>query len=391
MRIVAITSLRLTGLAELPGDHGRGVDALDIYPEFGQQAWQPTAVGIGPRRLQVLYLRISTDQGVDGVHGPISPEQYAAIRQIYRGFLIGRDPRPANLLWDQLMRLDRHGRTGLGMMAISAIDNALWDIRGKLHGVPVHRLLGGPTRERIPAYATSYPDLDPAVVAERARALVAAGYVHQKWFFRFGPGDGWHGMERNLAMAAALRQAVGDEVDLMFDCRRAWDLPYAVEMLRGLEPLRPRWVEEPLMAGQLDAHRRLRQAVRVPIATGEHLYTRWEAKPYCDEHLIDYLQVDPEWCGGITEWMKIAYMAEATGVAVLPHGRLIAPAAQVAAAVSPTVCPLLECIVGAHLPAMQHFNLAPLLPVDGQVTLPDTPGMGIAIDMTRVEHREELD
>jgi L-rhamnonate dehydratase len=390
MRIAEIICLQVVGGADLAQDSGRGVDALDLYPEFAAQAWVEGRAGQGRRRLELIYLRIRTDQGPEGIHGPITREQAQVIRQLFAPFLLGRDPLPANLVWDQLFRLERHARSGLAMTAISALDNAMWDIRGKFHGVPVHRLLGGPTRERIPVYPTSYPDLDPARVAGRARELVAQGFLHQKWFFRFGPGDGRRGIEANLAMAAAVREAVGDRIGLMFDCRRSWDVQYAAEMLREIEPLRPFWIEEPLPACHLDGHRRLRQATRLPIASGEHLYTRWEVKPFCDEALVDYLQVDPEWCGGLTELMKIAHLAESASIKVAPHGRLVAPAVHFAAAVPPSVCPLVEYIVSGHGPAMQCFHRDPILPQDGHFPLPTSPGMGIALDPAKVDRIEVL-
>lgn len=390
LRIAEIGCLKAVGEVELPQDPGRGVDALDIYPEFAAQAWIESGAGGGRRRIELIYLRIRTDQGPEGIHGPITLEQAQIVRQVFAPFLLGRDPLPANLVWDQLLRLERHARSGLAMTAISALDNALWDLRGKVHGVPVHRLLGGPTRERVPVYPTSYPDLDPARVAIRARELVEQGFRQQKWFFRFGPGDGRRGLEANLAMAAAVRAAVGDRIGIMFDCRRSWDVPYALEMMRELEPLRPMWVEEPLPASHLDGHRRLRQAARVPIASGEHLYTRWEAKPFCDEGLVDYLQVDPEWCGGLTEMVKIAHLAEVCAIKVAPHGRLVAPAVHFAAAMPPSLCPLVEYIVRGHGPAMQCFHRDPILPVDGHFQLPSAPGMGIDLDPARCDRIEAM-
>jgi len=390
MKITDIKFLQVSGTGEFPQDSGRGVDALDLYPEFGDAAWVESIPGSGARRIECLYLQIRTDVGIEGLHGPVMPEQLDVINRVFRKFLIGRDPLPANLLWDQMFRLERHARTGLVTMGLSALDNALWDIRGKHHGVPVYKLLGGPVVEKIPVYASSYPDLDLERVASRVRKLKDQGFRHQKWFFRFGPADGRRGIEQNAGLAAVVREAAGPETEIMFDGRRAWDVPFTLDVLREIESLRIHWLEEPLPANDLDGHRQLRKRSRVPIATGEHLYTRWEAKPYCQEFLVDYLQCDPEWCGGLTELMKIIHMAEANSIKVVPHGRHIAAAVHAVASMPPSVCPLLETIVEGHLPYMQFFNRLRLVPKNGYLELPQHPGLGLDLDMNRVEKIVEI-
>src|SRR5919199_1734369 len=157
---------------------------------------------------------------------------YVEILTALRPFLLGRDPLAGELLHDQMLRMHRHGRSGLFVMAISAIDCALWDLKGKAWGLPVYRLLGGPTRAAVPAYASM---LGFAVAPDQAAATAldyrAAGYSAQKWFFAYGPGDGEAGTAANLALAQALREALGLHYPLMFDAFMGWGVAYAREMV----------------------------------------------------------------------------------------------------------------------------------------------------------------
>jgi len=205
------------------------------------------------------------------------------------------------------------------MMAISAVDTALWDIRGKAAGLPVYRLLGGPTRDAIPAYASCLGmPIDPERLASRAQALKAEGFVAQKWFFRYGPGDGRAGLLKNVEMVRLLREAVGDEVDLMFDAWLGWDVPYTVEMCRRIEPYGPRWLEEPVAPDRLTAYAEIRRQTSVPIASGEHEYTRWGFKALLDAEGVDVVQADPDWTGGISELTKIMALCSAYDKPVIP-------------------------------------------------------------------------
>src|SRR5690606_28870202 len=137
------------------------------------------------------------------------------------------------------------------------------------------------------------------------------GYLAQKWFFRYGPGDGDAGKARNLAMARAVREAVGPDYTLMFDAFMGWSLSYALEMVKGLAPINPFWMEEPVPPERISALRKLRKASSVPIATGEHVYTRWQTKELLVHEAVDFLQNDPDWTGGITELTRICALASA--------------------------------------------------------------------------------
>ncbi|MFN8441790.1 MAG: enolase C-terminal domain-like protein [Caldilineaceae bacterium] len=388
MKISDVSILRLAGTFTSPpfppGD--RQAQQLDIYPEFN--ARNP-ASGVGSSRIEALYVEVQTDEGLRG-WGADSGVQAFPIVKTLRPFLPGRDPLATELLYDQMIRLDRHGRSGYFMTAVSAVDCALWDLKGKAWGQPVYRLLGGPTRSAVPAYASMLSfSVDPEAAAQTAKEYRGLGYTAQKWFFRYGPGDGAVGLEKNLALAYAVREAVGGNYKLMFDAFMGWDATYAAEMLRKLEPIQPVWMEEPIPPEHVGSFQKLRQNTKVPLATGEHIYTRWQTKELLVNQAVDFLQNDPDWTGGITELSKVCALASAFDVPVVAHGHSLLPALHVAGAQSPGTVPFVEFLI-RHQPAKQHFQTHFLQPENGSVTLPSGPGLGFVLDEAKIEERAEL-
>jgi L-alanine-DL-glutamate epimerase-like enolase superfamily enzyme len=283
--------------------------------------------------------------------------------------------------------MNRHGRSGIYVTAISAVDCALWDLKGKAWGQPVYRLLGGPTRPEVPAYASMLGfSIEPQAAAQVAQEYVEKGFTAQKWFFRYGPGDGEPGVERNLAMARAVREAVGPHYTLMFDAFMGWDVAYASEMVRALAPLNPKWVEEPIPPERIGGLRKIREAAGVPVATGEHVYTRWQVVELLIAGAVDVLQTDPDWTGGITELVKICSLASAFEVPMIAHGHSLLPALHVAGAQSPTTVPMVEYLI-RHQEAKQFYHQPIYRPQCGTVTLPDLPGLGLVLDETKIETR----
>ncbi len=386
-----ITDVRLfelhgpwTGPTFPPGD--RQAQPLDLYPEFNQRE---TSTDV-PQSIRATYVEILTDSDITGLFGPIESPQVFIIKQMLRPFLIGRDPLATELLLDQMIRMHRHGRSGMFMTAVSAIDCALWDLKGKAWGQPVYRLLGGPTRPTVPAYASLLGfSTEPEAAAELARSYQAQGFTAQKWFFRHGPGDGSAGLERNLALAEALRAALGSHYRLMFDAFMGWDLPYAIEMVRALAPLHPTWMEEPVPPERVGTLRQIRQAAGVPIATGEHVYTRWQVKELLVGEAVDVVQVDPDWTGGISELVKICALASAFDVPVIAHGHSLLPALHVAAAQSPQTVPMVEYLV-RYQEHKQFFHTPIYRPMNGSMQLPELPGLGMILDEAKIKAREEL-
>lgn len=359
------------------------VRPLDAYRKPGDARSSAPPGGT----LESLYVRIGTDLGIEGLYGPIDRSAAWVIVDQLSGFLVGEDALAGSIVWDKLYRLDRHSRHGHFKMAISAIDNALWDLRGKAFDAPVHQLLGGPSRERIQAYASTLgTGHEEAEIASLVDRLNAEGFRHQKWFFAHGPADGYDGLERNVALAERVREKAGPATNLMFDAFMGWDVGYATAWAREAERFRPTWLEEPFSPTQFAAFATLRQSTTIPLATGEHLYDRPDVLPYLRDGVIAVLQADPEWCGGVTELTRICALAETYGVQVIPHGHGLHAALHVVAAQSPGTCPLVEYLVHA-MPRRHHFEVCPPAPVDAHFPAPVAPGFGIELDEGKIESR----
>src|SRR5947209_8150012 len=226
MRIADVRLRHVSGRMPFDGEfwEERLIRPVDIYPRF--RAMGPEVLsgsGEGAYRIETYFIEIEADEGVIGIGGPVPREQAFLVDLELRPYLMGADPLATEVVWDTLYRASVHGRKGLTMMAISAVDCALWDLKGRYFKAPVYRLLGGPSRTEIPAYASALGySIEPGRAAERAREFVRQGYRATKWFFRHGPQDGPEGMVRNAQLVSALRGAVGPDVDSMLDCWISW-------------------------------------------------------------------------------------------------------------------------------------------------------------------------
>jgi len=393
MKIADIALIAVTG--EFPPDpptDGEHMSVpLDIYPEPAGPRRAQAAKPTDAVRHSDVYLEVRTDADVTGVFGPVDGGHAIILRREMRDFLIGRDALAIEKVWDLLLRRNRHARAGYYMMAMSALDCALWDLKGKALAQPVYRLLGGPTQQPVRAYASMLGySLEPQALARRSQEYKALGYHAQKWFFRYGPPGGPEGAAKNVEVARLLRDAVGEDTALMFDAFNSWDVPYAVDVGRRLAPYRPAWLEEPVPVDRLDGLRTIRERTGVPIATGEHLYTRWQVKQVLDAGAADVIQADPDWCGGISELVKIAAICSAYDVPVCPHGHSLHAALHVAAALPHSVLPMVEFLI-LHQRSKQRFMKGFLEPQGGVLTPPETPGLGIEIDPAKVQSRREIE
>ncbi|MFN8524001.1 MAG: enolase C-terminal domain-like protein [Chloroflexota bacterium] len=393
MKISNVRLVQLRGTMEFAGEfwEDRLVRPLDVYPEHRDDgaAWLPK-IGEGRYRMESIFIILETDEGVTGVGGPISLDQAFLIDTQFRQLLVGADPLAIEVLWDKLYRYSVHGRKGVTMMAISAIDCALWDLKGRWANAPVYRLLGGPTRTEIPAYASMLGySVVPEDAARRAKEAKAQGYGAQKWFFRSGPGDGKAGFERNVALAEAVREAMGDDSDLMLDCWMSFDVPYTVKLAEEIEHLNPRWLEEPVLPDRIESYAEIRRRTSVPISGGEHEYTRWGLKEFMDADAADVIQPDIYWCGGISETLKICAIASTYDVEVVPHGHSTNATAHLIASQAAGLCPILEYLVKWNT-IHQWFLKTPLQPVNGIVRLTKQPGLGMELDEAKIEDQREL-
>lgn len=388
LKIAAVEIWKVEGHEEtLRGvDHQFQCQAIHIYDEYRPQPYKDSP---NPEKVVVptmaYYLKIKTDAGLEGIYGPVDKDAAIVVQQQLTPYLLGKDPLAIEKLWDELYRSYRHARHGLFMMAISAVDNALWDLKGHYFEAPVYRLLGGPTRSPVEPYASCLGfSLEPEKVRQRALEFKQQGFRHQKWFMAYGPGSGAEGMKKNVELVQILRETVGDDTELMFDSFMGWDLDYAIAVVRQIEKYRPMWMEEPFATEKIDSFAELRRASSVPVASGEHVYGRWEAHKYLSAHAVHVLQCDPEWTGGVSELTKICHVASVFDVRVIPHGHALHAPLHVVASQSPMTCPLVEYLV-TKMRDYYHFEKYPLQLVGARFALPERPGFGIELDPAKVE------
>jgi L-rhamnonate dehydratase len=392
--ISEVEVVKVSGTHELvPGlNRQYQVNPLHVYEERRPKPFKDPPEGTKPERrpLSHFYVRIRTKGGLEGLYGAVDKEALPVLLGTLRPLVIGQNALAVERIWDQMYRSNRHSRASHFMMAISYIDNALWDLRGRHFGAPVFRLLGGPTQLPVRVYGSCLGfSIDPLLAGKRAAALAKDGFIHQKWFLGYGPGDGARGMDLNVQLVKSLRAAVGDDVQIMFDAYQGLDLQYALEWCRKVEQYRPYFVEEAVPMSDLESFIRLSKSTTIPIATGEHLYGRWEAEQFFKADALQFIQADPEWCGGVSETVKIAHLASVHGVKLLPHCHNVHAALHIVASQSPSVCPFGEYLIN-HVPEKLHFMKDPLLTTNGLVQLSEKPGFGIEFDPAKVEKQEVL-
>jgi L-rhamnonate dehydratase len=393
VRIGEVDVIEVTGaIVEAEGLHRQHqVQPLHIYPEHRPM---PYADADEPRlvekRITAYYLRIRTDDGLEGLYGAIDLEAARVALAQLRPLLLGQDGLAIEALWDKMHRANRHSRAGHYMMAISAVDNALWDLRGRYFDTPVYRLLGGPTRAHAEAYASCLGySVATEAVQRQSLALQAQGFRYQKWFLAYGPGDGADGFRANAELARVLRETLGDSTEIMFDAFNGWDYSYALRWALAVEPYHPSWLEEPFSSDRVAEFAQLSRSTRVPLASGEHFYGRWEVQRFLDAGAIQVVQADPEWCGGVSELTKICALASVHGASVIPHGHNIHAALHVVLSQPPMLCPLVEYLLN-WMSHKTHFEKEPHRVENGLIALPRRPGFGIELDDAKIEEQVVL-
>lgn len=279
---------------------------MSRYPQYKphRSLWLPTWGDV--------WCKVTLEDGTWGLgHTGIGTPVAAVIDQHLGPLLVGEDALASEKIADMLFRLTKpYGSTGLASYAVSAIDLALWDARGKLLGQPVYALLGGPQKQRMFCYATGN-DVD---------WFVELGFRAAKLACPYGPADGLDGIKKNEELVAWAREQLGDAGELMLDCWMAFDVEYSVRLAETLRPYRLRWMEECLIPEDFDGHVALRERLPwQPLATGEHWYTHVPFQWAINHRVADVLQPDVEWCGGISALRKIAASADAAGLSVIPH------------------------------------------------------------------------
>ena len=297
------------------------------------------------------------------------------IRDLYAPHLVGENCMATEKLWDVMVRLSpEFGAAGLASYAISAVDCALWDLKGKLLGRPVYELLGGPQKERIFCYASGF---DQAWYVE-------LGFKATKLFTPWGPEQGLEGMHKLEELVATTREQIGEDVELMLDAWTGFDVEYTVRLAERLRPYRLKWIEDVIRADDLVGYESVRQ--RLPwqtLATGEHWYLPQPFAAAAGRRLVDIFQPDVLWCGGITAAVKICHIAEANNISVIPHGSMNYPYGQHLALAMPAVVwgEKSEGVSAPGVPLEEMVKLPGTAVIrDGYVRPSETPGFGLEID-----------
>jgi L-alanine-DL-glutamate epimerase-like enolase superfamily enzyme len=343
-----------------------------------------------------LVVEIFTDDGLVGIgNAALAPQVTKQVIDLYlKPLLIGKDPWDIEFLWQHMYRKTMaFGRRGIGMVAISAVDIALWDLLGKSAKQPVYRLLGGRTKARIPVYASRLYSVELNEVADEAQRYKAEGYKAMKLRFGWGPTDGAAGMQRNLNLVRTVRETVGDGIDVMADAYMGWTLDYAKRMLPLLEPFNLRWLEEPVIPDDVHGYAELKSYGRIPIAGGEHEFTSYGFRDLLEARALDYIQFDTNRVGGLTQARKIAALAEAYSVPVIPHAGQMHNYHVVMASLNSPMAeyfPVVDVEVGNEL-FWYIFNGEPKAK-DGFIDLDESvPGLGLTINEGALKQFEVIE
>jgi galactonate dehydratase len=351
--------------------------AADDAPVASKDQLQITRLETFLVKPRWLFLKVHTNAGLVGLGEPILEGRAktcaAAIEEI-APYLVGKDPRRVVHHWQAIYRHAFYRGGPILTSALSGIDQALWDIKGKALGVPVYELLGGPTRERVRVYAH-------ARGVEAMRQAIAEGFTA----FKTGPAkdrparivESKAFVDHVAESFAELRKAAGPEIDIAVDFHGAIPPPTAKLLIKALEPHQPFFIEEPVQCQNVDVLADIARGTHLPIATGERIFTKWGFREILEKRAASILQPDLCHAGGITETRLIAGMAEAYYAAIAPHNPLgpisLAAGIQLAAAIPNFLCQEQVTLGEGYL--KQPFRVA-----DGYIPIPTGPGLGIELD-----------
>jgi galactonate dehydratase len=369
---------------------------VSVPQQAGQQGGQPGR--------QYVFVQVETDEGVTGWGevtgtGQLPNRAVCAVLREVGPFLEGDDPARIEALWHKLFRAMTYvGTRGLTSCVVSGIDIALWDIRGKALGLPIYQLLGGPVRESVALY-THFPlGETPQEAARNALVPVRDGHAAIKTD-PFAPerrrrqrqglpstyldgGMSAAGEQEGADIVAAIREAVGPEVEVLIDAHALYNVPTAVRLAQRLAPYRITWFEEPVPPESYHALRQVRDQVPTRLCVGERLHTRFEFVPILEHRLADFVMPDVTWTGGITELKKIATLAEAYYVPVSPHDASGPVNVLAGAHVMLTVPNFYRLeTTRSRMDFYDAFIDPPLDVRDGHLHVPDKPGLGLEMNL----------
>lgn len=360
-----------------------------------------------PGRRAFIFVQVETDEGITGwgevttYPGPVANRAVAAYIDQIGDWLIDENPANIEALWGKIFRgLTYVGTRGATTAAISGIDIALWDIRGKVLGQPIYQLLGGPVRDRIAMYCHPYGTSSPAGIVESAKEIVAAGFQA----FKMDPmlanlhvgnasyldGEISPDVEaKALDILAAARETVGPAFEILIDAHGLYNVPAAVRLANKMAAYNIHWFEEPVPPESWKALKQVKEQVSVAICTGERLHTRWEFVPIFENGLADFIMPDVTWTGGISELKKIATMAEAYYIPISPHDASGPVNVMAGAQVMMTVPNFYKLEV--HRYDLSGYDILVDQPLDvraGYLHVPDRPGLGIELNLETLQRYE---
>jgi D-galactarolactone cycloisomerase len=357
---------------------------------FGWSQW------VTDRRQTTLCV-ISTDEGIQGVgeafYGGPAKITASIIDNAFAPLIIGKDPFDSSVIWDFLYNHTRdQGRTGITISALSAIDIALWDIKGKALGKPIHKLLGGPYRDKAKVYATGL--YEPQNVPDIADALAQEALGYKKMGFSGTKLKVGYGIDTDIRYVKAVRKAIGNDMMLMVDANHAYNATEAIRLIRRMEPFDIYWIEEPVPPEDIDGYIEVKQKSSIPVTGGECEFTRFGFRELITRRAVDILQPDLCATGGFTEMMRITSMASAWNLPLIPHvwgtNVGLAAALQFFAAL-PHIPdrrypaePLFEFDRSPH-PLRDIVTRERIVMKDGYIDIPQRPGLGVEIDREIVD------
>ncbi|MGH2461524.1 MAG: mandelate racemase/muconate lactonizing enzyme family protein [Chloroflexota bacterium] len=328
-----------------------------------------------------LFVHIHTDAGIEGLGlGAATSAVRSVIHDNLQDLLIGEDPFEIERLWEAMFwRVRGYGRKGIAFCAISSIDIALWDLKAKALGLPLYRLLGQ-YRDSVPVYGSGgWTNFSETELVEEQTGYVARGMrsVKMKVGKDFGKAE-----REDVRRLAAVRKAVGDDVEILIDANNGYYAKQAIAMAREFEQYRVGWLEEPVLADDIEGLAAIARATAIPIATGEHEYTKYGFKDLIARGGADIVQPDVGRVGGVTEWLKVAHLAHAFNLPVAPHAYAIV-SLHVGCAT-----PNLRIVeyLGVEEQGYRAFFTEVPQPKDGRwAPFPDRPGLGIELNPDTVK------
>jgi len=348
-----------------------------------------------------LIVRIQTDEGLEGI-GEASmlssdPVVAALLNEWAENYLIGKDPLAGQVHWTRLHQ-DNQGRGGrLFSTALSGVDIALWDLKGKILDIPIYQMLGGPYQRQLRVYANGWytNPAHPDQIAEEAKHVVAMGYTAMKFdpfgriaYTTISPQEAQLAVDR----VAAVREAIGPDVDILIEVHARFNVYTAVELAKRMEQYRPFWYEEPVSQENVSEMKQVRDRIGIPVATGERLYLKFPFFDLVRNEAADILQPDICNAGGITELQKIAAMAESQHVMMAPHNTNSAVGTVAELHLDAAMPNFLIQEYHAEFYEPHYFKVIQGLPRQeaGYVSLPDGPGLGISVDDELLESHPYL-